>query len=266
MSTEDQDKKKVRNIRRSSSEETALTIIPKHIQDYVVNVLKEPDYFKHNELTPNELNKLDQLIKRSNLGIQAGVIQTCSRDCESHDSCPLAILKRAPYGNICPVEVDLYNRHFDEYKEAVKSRIKATRGDNDAEEIEHDRIMLTLIGELVEADILEMRANAMIATEGIVENVPVFATDAGPEFRLDEHTALRIKEKIKKRRDVNFRQLLATPEMVARSRISAKSETDSERISKTRQRAHELIRKKQQEAYGEEEVPTYTIMPDVEQK
>jgi len=140
----------------------------------------------------------------------------------------------------CPIELDLYEKHTAAYKEAVAARVEYFGTEID---IESDHIVKTLIAELVEADIIELRANAMIATIGIVEEVPAIVSEEGVEYRLDEATALKIKREQKKRRDINFRQLLATPEMVQRSKAKAATAEPNQRIEETRKKARDLMEK-----------------------
>lgn len=215
--------------------------IPSELVKYVIHTLKDPNFFKNNSLTKQQVDLLFQSMKRASMGIQAGIIQTCNSDCESHSKCPLVILNRAPYENLCPIETEIFEKRFLSYKSAVKTRLKALRGDEDAGDVDEDQILLTIIGELVEADIIEMRANALIAEEGLVEQVPVLASNEGPEYRMDETVALKIKERMKNRRERNFRALLATPEMIAKSKMKEIEGSVEGRVLDARAKARSLM-------------------------
>jgi len=222
----------------TNTEVVPLSKIPKDVVAYVSDVLKDPEYFKNNDISASNIVKLQESMKRFTMGVQASIIQMCNSGCESHDRCPLVLLRRAPSGRTCPIEMDLYEKHTVAYKEAIESRIEYLGSGID---ISSDQIIKTLIAELVEADILELRANAMVATAGIVENVPAIVSEMGVEYRLDEATALKIKREIKKRRDINLRQLLATPEMVQRSKNVKPSDSNNDRIESTRNKVKELM-------------------------
>ena len=222
----------------TSTEIIPVSKIPKDVVAYVHHVLKDPEYFNNNEISASNVVRLQESMKRFSMGVQASIIQMCNSACESHDRCPLVLLHRAPTGRTCPIEMDLYEKHTAAYKESIESRIEYLGSGID---ISSDQIIKTLTAELVEADILELRANAMIATAGIVENVPAIVSEMGVEYRLDEATALKIKREIKKRRDINLRQLLATPEMVQRSKNIKTPDGINDRIESTRNKVKELM-------------------------
>jgi hypothetical protein len=164
-------------------------------------------------LTPDQYARLKDTIKINSMGIGSNIIRTCQDTCESWNRCPLAIIRKAPLGRACPVEIDLYERLVTDYKDAVTQKIHTIKS---IEDIEKDPVILSLISQVVEIEIMSFRANALIADVGLTMLVPAFATETGTEFVVQESVASRDKRELNNRRDKILRQLLATPEMVQR--------------------------------------------------
>lgn len=164
-------------------------------------------------LTVEQYAKLKDTIKINSMGIGSNIIRTCQDTCESWNRCPLAIIRKAPLGRACPVEIDLYERLITDYKDAVTHKIHSIKS---VEDVEKDPVILSLISQVVEIEIMSFRANALIADVGLTMSVPVFATEHGTEFAIQESVASRVKRELNSRRDKILRQLLATPEMVQR--------------------------------------------------
>jgi len=143
----------------------------------------------------------------------------------------------------CPIELDLYETSVFEYREAIFQRVRKQEGIDTIDDIAKDRVMSGMIAELTEAELIEFRANAMIATLGIVTEVPVLsATEFSEvEYRIDESVSLKIKRDMKRRRDGLLKQLLATPEMIEKTKGKSKGVDPLKRINDTRDRVREAI-------------------------
>lgn len=190
-------------------------------------------------LDNTQIRRLKQGITRLNLGVHATIIQTCSTKCPSHDRCPLVVIGQAPYNEDCPIEMELFQTHMAQYRQAVMEHAKSTSSEVD---IDNDKVIQTLLGEIVESDIIEFRANAMIADLGLVEEIPVLVTEVGGVYtREDENVALKIKDRAKKVRDKNLKQLLATPEMIQRMKGRQRTAEPLERAEETRKKVDAII-------------------------
>lgn len=176
-------------------------------------------------LTIEQYARLKDTIKINSMGIGSNIIRTCQDTCESWSRCPLAIIRKAPLGRACPVEIDLYERLITDYKDAVTHKIHTVKS---VEDIERDPVILSLISQVVEIEIMSFRANALIADVGLTMSVPVFATEHGTEFAVQESVASRVKRELNNRRDKILRQLLATPEMVQRIKNLQRAPTITE--------------------------------------
>lgn len=110
----------------------------------------------------------------------------------------------------CPIEINVASRIYESYVEAVSERLKI-----EPTEIKSDIILHNLVNGIVEADMVEARLNGAIAEGGFTTDVPVVVNEqTGEVFTKEEESiAVKIKERIAKRKDQLFRQLLATPEM-----------------------------------------------------
>jgi hypothetical protein len=212
----------------SSKEESKnFLITKKDVDPLVINYLKNinSEEVLDKGLTPDQYRRLKDTIRINSMGIGSNIIRTCQDTCESWDRCPLAIIRKAPLGMACPVEIDLYERLMTDYKDAAAHKIQGIKS---MEDIEKDPVILSLISQVVEIEIMSFRANALIATVGLTMMVPVFATDTGTEYAIQESVASKVKTNLNSRRDKILRQLLATPEMVQRVKSLQKPQTITE--------------------------------------
>lgn len=208
--------------------------VPKRIADFLVKIGQEEVLERMSEA---DLERLKESVELLELGPSASIIRVCSVNCESYNRCPLAVIKAAPLGKTCPIERDLYKKFMIEIKEAVSAKLQGLDG---VEDVENDAIIMTLISQLVEIEILNMRANALIASAGIVDNVPALSTEMGVEYKLEEHVASKIKRDINNRKDKILRQLIASPEMAQKVGKYRKTEKDAERKRQALERAREI--------------------------
>ena len=107
-----------------------------------------------------------------------------------------------------------------------------------------DIITRNLMMDLIEADILELRASGIVSKEGMIHEIRVVSPATGViETRYEMHAGFHIKELIKKRRDIVYKQLLATPEMRMRYKKKDMSTDSAKNVSDTVRAASEAIAK-----------------------
>jgi hypothetical protein len=215
-------------------------VLREHIPAEVVKYLQDIDQLGvlAEGLSKDQLIKLENVVKVYSLGAAATVIQTCNTSCTSFSRCPLAVIDRAPIGKICPIETQLYTQLLEDYKRAVAQKIASIES---IKEIESDPIILSLISQAVEIDIFQLRVNAQIATAGLVNDVPVLASDNGIEYVLQETAASKMKRDLNARKDKVLRQLLATPEMVQKVKSLSKINTITDQKRLAMNRANEIL-------------------------
>lgn len=88
-------------------------------------------------------------------------------------------------------------------------------------------ITFNMVMGIVEADIVTNRLNSILAEKGLIQEDPA-AIDSNTSqvyFRDEEAVASRIKERVSKRKDTLFEQLIATPEMQAKYRNKKGNDT-----------------------------------------
>lgn len=119
--------------------------------------------------------------------------------CIYKTSCPVA--DKSPIGHPCPFEQLVLQQWYDEYIKSLEVDI-------------NDKTERTQITELVEADLLAARANAMLSTDGLImENAIGIEPDTGNViYRKEEHLALNIKQRAQLRRDKILKSFIATRE------------------------------------------------------
>lgn len=201
------------------------------------------EYFDGDESIADEANVAairEGLTELYTHGYSSTIVQVCKGiDCPLAYKCPLVKLHRIPLGKECFIEKQLIKRLREEYTTAIVERLNLDFDNL----VDADIITRNLIIDLVEADILELRANAMISVEGFIAVVPVVVTSDGRvETKKEEHMAFRIKEIVKKRRDIVYKQLLATPEMRMKYRKGEKKKDSAKEISATVQKAVDSVK------------------------
>lgn len=216
--------------------------IPEEVVNYLKTMSSSPDSLEAtlSSIEPEQLIRLREAVERIRLGPKAAIISICSTECTCREQCPLAIAGIAPDGKGCPIERDLFIKSVTQYKEAVLKRVKEYET---IEDLENDRPIMTIIFELAEFEILDWRSSGHIAVNGIIEQVPALATKEDIFYRQDVTVSMRAKESLQRRRDSNLRQLLATPEMVAktRGRGTDGSKSHFDRMQEASSKVREII-------------------------
>ena len=188
--------------------------IPENVKTSIVQTYGEK-FFLTTDCTIGQITKLARIIAHPRENITNTVAQVCSPDCAMTDMCPYDVAGKPPIGERCPIEIRTSREHYREYVIAVADRLNITE-----EQIESDIVVHNIIWGIVESDMIELRLNGIIAEGGLLVEVPaVVNTETGQVYNKEEESAaMRIKERIAKRRDQLLRQLLATPEMAAKYR------------------------------------------------
>jgi len=173
------------------------------------------EIFYGREWTRGKLRRLHKAIVAPRENLTNTTAQICSPSCSQKSHCPYDIIGMAPVGERCPIELKIAQLSYREYVKAVALRLNISE-----EDVVNDIILHNLISGLVESDMIEARLNAQIAKEGFVTDVPVVVNQQTGEvyMREDESVAVKIKERVARRKDQLYRQLLATPEMEERYR------------------------------------------------
>lgn len=216
--------------------------IPEDVVAYLKTMASNEESLNHSldTIEPDQLIRLREAVERVRLGPKAAIISICSTECSCREQCPLAIAGIAPDGKGCPIERDLFIKAVAGYKDAVLKRVKEYET---VQDLETDRPIMTIIFELAEFEILDWRSSGEIALNGIIEQVPALATKEDIFYRSDVSVAMRAKEALQRRRDSNLRQLLATPEMVAKTRTRGTDagKTHFDRMQEASSRVREII-------------------------
>lgn len=178
----------------------------------IINVPALKDLYEHlpekqraeMKLTPVEVQKVTKALESQvYLGEHAALPMVClGPKCPVAKTCPLQQIAKAPIGALCPIEIVMMNK----WKDGYASSLEADWNDK----MERQAIM-----DLVESDVLQSRANGIIAVEGfIMENVVGISENTGePIYRKEKHVALEVKDMIHKRKERLLKSLLATREM-----------------------------------------------------
>lgn len=187
----------------------AVKDIPESIKKVIIE--NYGDKFLHEkEWTLKTLKSLHKAVMFPRENVTNTLAQICGPLCSYKDMCPHDIVGKAPIGERCPQERALIKLLYGEYMDAVAERLGADAGDLKSDIISHNLVM-----GLVEADIVSMRLDGTVALDGFISKVPTVVNENTGEvyYKDEESVAVRIKERVYRRRDQIYRQLLATPEM-----------------------------------------------------
>lgn len=195
--------------------------IPPEVRESIVQTYGE-EYFLGREWTVGQITRLARIIARPRENMNNTVAQVCGDMCRMRDACPYDISGKPPVGERCPIELRTSREYYKEYVTAVADRLNITE-----EQIESDIVVHNIIWGIVESDMIELRLNGIIAEDDMVVEVPAVVNQETGEvyYKKEESAAMRIKERVARRRDQLLRQLLATPEMAAKYR--SKGEQDN---------------------------------------
>ena len=141
----------------------------------------------------------------NNIAVDMNVPMICKgHKCPQAAVCPLSELA-APIGRPCPIERIILRKDMEDYKDAL-----------DIDEL--NRIEMDRIRELSEADVIDRRASADIATNGYAQlNIVGVTEDGKPVYKREKSVAIDIKGFYKKKKDTIIREFLATRESKAKA-------------------------------------------------
>jgi len=175
------------------------------IKDLIVGI--DEDFAKAYMLTEKEIVELKKFALQVGIGDNNLVPMICTADnCILSKRCPMLLMKKPPAGKECPFERYVYNRWYNEYCDAL-----AVDREN---KVEREQIQ-----DLVATDVLNLRANIVLGTEGfIMENPIAFNMDTGTVIsRREQHVAMLIKEYAQNRKEKINKSFLATRETKAKA-------------------------------------------------
>jgi len=195
--------------------------IPTQLKASIIEMCGER-IFLETEWTRHRLAKLSRAITHPRENVVNSLAQICGPMCPFKDICPYDITAIAPIGERCPVEIRNSKILLREYLVALGDRLSV-----EPEDLENDMITFNMVMGIVEADIVTNRLNSILAEKGLIQEDPA-AIDSNTSkvyFRDEEAVASRIKERVSKRKDTLFEQLIATPEMQAKYRNKKGNDT-----------------------------------------
>ena len=167
--------------------------------------------------TRSRLLRLSRAISHPRENTVNSLAQVCGPGCSFKDICEYDIAGVMPVGERCPIEIRNSRILLKHYMEALADRLGA-----DVVDLQNDMITYNLVVGIVEADIVTNRLNSIIAKDGLVQEDPA-ALDPNTGrmwYKDEESVAVKMKDRINKRKDSLFEQLIATPEMQAKYRKS----------------------------------------------
>lgn len=188
--------------------------IPEKLRKAIIAMSGE-EYFYNTEWNRARLKRLSRALSHPKENVIHAIAQVCGPNCTSIDLCPYDAIGKAPVGDRCPVEYNLAMLLLEEYLKAISERLGTT-----TDELRNDMIVYNMIMGIVEADIVNYRLNGLIASTGLTQEDPtIIDSEVGTVYyKTEESVAMRIKERVNKRKDTLFEQLIATPEMEAKYR------------------------------------------------
>lgn len=182
-------------------------------------------------LTKSQIDNITKKVSYLIKGSGSNIVMGCAGiACPTSRTCPLLNVKGidedgnptkiniAPVGELCPIENEIYNNLKREYTEAVCNMLGR-------EEYELNKVYRTGIIELIECELMEMRAQGYIQKSGLFERAPAMVTKEGDVIEdMRPSIAMDIKDRVKKRKDKIMQQLMITEEMDVRYRKKGKNE------------------------------------------
>lgn len=151
-------------------------------------------------------------MNKTSAGLYASLPIICrGMACKYHERCPLVRMNIAPYGEVCAIEADMAQRLYAQYVNDFGIK----------PEDETYFVDMGFIKEMIDIDISMDRANRAIAVDGdfIKDVVVAVANDGRPLKKPELHQGVILKEKLQKRKDSIYKQMIATRE----SKLAAKA-------------------------------------------
>lgn len=168
--------------------------------------------------TPEERNRVDELTSstKTKTMIFSAIPMVChAESCMFASTCPLLKENLAPLGKSCPIEMMMVINFMADYMEQLN--------------IDDDNLVeLSMIRDLVDQEVQYLRKTKMLAKESFIqENIVGIDSDGDPVMRKELHLAVELEDRLLKRRQAIFKQLLATREAKAKVGLAALDQVQS---------------------------------------
>lgn len=130
-------------------------------------------------------------------------------ECEFRKTCPLYQEGIAPRGEACPIEFKMVTNLTEEFVESLN--------------VDTDNLVeVILVRDMVNQEVQSLRATKVLAQESFIqENVVGIDADGDPIMQKQLHLAAEYEDKIFKRRQILFKQFLATRAERAKAGMAA---------------------------------------------
>lgn len=185
------------------------------IQD-IIATYGDDDFIGNIKLSKDTIKKMVKFAKKMSYGSYAFLSIIClgQKGCCYKSTCP--VVDNPPLGHECMFEKVM--------AESIRKRYIESLSVDPANATE-----VAQIGEIVEADVINARVNAIIGAEGLtLENAVGYDQETGEAItRTEEHVVMRIKERTQDRKDKLFKSFLATREKKMQALASTKGSEDS---------------------------------------
>lgn len=165
----------------------------------ILNKYYPQEVLKDKQFTNEQLIDLSKMLRSCSSGLTYFTPMKCAGDkCPARDKCSLFKNGLAPIAYTCPIEAMLTDVWEQEYIETLDIDI-------------HNKIERDLVKELVEADIIEMRASSDLARSGLYDYNAIGVDAEGRAiYKKEEAVSIKIKMLFKKRKDKAIEDFLAT--------------------------------------------------------
>lgn len=202
--------------------------IPSRLRNMILDTISE-EQFLSQEWDIGRLKRLAQALFHPRENMTRMIAQVCNpQTCPFADLCQYDIIGAAPVGERCPKEIETAMLFYREYVSVISGQLRM-----DEEDVRSNIILHNLIMEIVESDITQARLDGMIAEHGMIsERVTAVIAETGQSFTEEvEAVPVRIKERVARRKDQLFRQILATPEMSEKYKRGEKGDVVSRAVA-----------------------------------
>lgn len=166
-----------------------------------------PEYW--NDEDKNKVEQLTSATKTKTM-IFSSIPMTCQGpDCVFAGTCPLLARDLAPIGKPCTIELKMVIVFMSDYMEQLS--------------IDDDNLVeLSMVRDLVDQEVQYLRKTKMLSKESFMqENVVGIDSDGEPILSKQLHLAVELEDKLHKRKQAIFKQLLATREAKAKIGLAA---------------------------------------------
>lgn len=167
---------------------------------------------------------------RIKTGMVTAIPMICKGDkCVFKDTCKLYLDGDNPLDKPCPYEMGMVKTLMADYVEALDVDI-------------NDIVEFSQIRDLVNLEVQDLRASKYLAKESfITENVVGISAEGEPIFKKELHLAVELSDKVNKRKNQLFKQLVATREAKLKAKAIDYQTTQS--LSNTMANYRDIVQK-----------------------